>query len=115
MVLPPLDNVRRNEIGVPPGPVPWAAIASRMARLGCALTVAKVIAVLFVGFGSYSLCVTVARFVTDPTVSGVKLRVTVAVAPLIMEPKAQVTMPLVNEQMPCVEVADRKLAAAGIG
>src|SRR6185369_9401381 len=85
-----------------------------MATLGCALTVAEVVAVLFVRFGSYSLCVTVARFVNDPTLLGIMSRVTLAVAPLIMEPKAQVTMPVVNVQVPCVEVADTKLAPAGI-
>src|SRR5439155_9091680 len=87
--------------------VPWTTMLSATMTAGGPLTVATEIVELFVGFGSDSFAVTLAKFVIEPRRFAVTITFKVVVAPPVMLPKAQITLPLVNVQVPCVVLAER--------
>src|SRR5205809_175223 len=81
-------------------------------EVGCTVTVA--VAELFAGF--MSVCgnaETVAVLLSIPAAVGLTLRTIVADAPLLSEPRLQVTV-VVPLQLPCDGVAETNVALAGM-
>jgi len=79
-----------------------------------AVTVVLAVALLFALLESASVAVTVALLViVPPEVGAVTTIVTVALDPLAIDPRLQVTVPALWVQVPWVAVADTKPTPAG--
>jgi len=79
-----------------------------------AVTVVLAVALLLPAFGSFSVAVTLAVLVSVPLETGaVTTMVTVALDPLAIDPRLQVTVPALWVQVPWVGVADTKITPAG--
>ena len=83
------------------------------ARSAAKVTVVSAPAELLAAFGSKVSAARLAVFVIEPSLWGRTAISTVALAPLAIVARSQVTVPLDCEQLPCEGVADSNVTPAG--